>query len=102
MGPRVRGQVESEPPRFVRVEMEPSGFASSGAMGKAPIGPDVVTGVAVWISFQIILMFALGLPKRTGRFYGRYDFSGPKSRGIDISNRVLRGPFLLVVGIEDR
>ena len=56
-----------------------SGFESSSAMGKAPVGPDVVTGVAVWISFQIVLMFGLSLPKGTGRFYRRHHFSRPDS-----------------------
>jgi hypothetical protein len=69
---------------------------------KAPVGPDVVACVAIWISFQIILMFRLGLPKGTSRFYGRYDFSGPNSRGIDVGDGVFRSPLLLVVGIEDR
>src|ERR1700678_3413410 len=71
-------------------------------MRKAPIRPDVVASVAIWISFQIILMLGFGLPEGTGRFYCRHGFSGPNSPGIDVSDGVLRGPFLLLVGIEDR
>src|ERR1700722_8699012 len=42
---------------------------SSGAMRKAPVGPNVMTRVAIWIAFQIILMFGLSLPKRASRLY---------------------------------
>ena len=75
---------------------------SSRTVRKAPVGPDEVAGVAVWISFQIVLMFGLRLPKRTGGFNCRHHFSGPKSRSIDVGDGVFRDPLLLVVGIEDR
>jgi len=71
-------------------------------MGKPPIRPDVVASVAIWISFQVILVFVLTSPERTSRFYFGHRFSVPDSRGIDVCDRLFCGPFLLIARIEDR
>src|SRR5580693_2780858 len=71
-------------------------------MRKPPIRPDVVAGVAIWISFQVIVVFGLSFPERTSRFYFSHRFSGPYSRGIDVGNRLFCGPFLFIACIEDR
>src|ERR1700722_15665245 len=69
---------------------------------KRPIRTDVVASVAIWIAFQIVLMFGLRLPKRTRRLYLRHDFSRPNARGIDVRDGVFCDTFLLVGRIKDR
>jgi hypothetical protein len=64
---------------YLKAYNEDSLAQSSRTMRKAPIRPDVVAGVAVRISLQIILMLGLSLPKRTSRCYFRHDFAGPDS-----------------------
>src|SRR5579863_4196507 len=77
-------------------------YCLSCPMRKSPIGADVVAGVAVWIAFQVVLMFGLRLPKRTCRLYLGHHFSRPNAGGIDVSDSIFRDTFLLVGGIEDR
>src|SRR5271156_322992 len=77
-------------------------YCLSCPVRKSPIRADVMASVAIWIFFQIILMFGLSFPKRTSRLYLRHGFSRPNARGIDVSDCVFCDTFLLVGGIEDR
>src|ERR1700681_4422204 len=60
-----------------------------------------MTGVAVRILLQIILMLGLGLPERSGGCDLRDNLAGPKAGSIDIGDGVFRDPLLFVAGIED-
>ena len=64
------------------------------------MGPDVVTGIAAGIAFEVILMLGLRLPKSAGGLYFGDHFAGPEAGGIDIADCILGDPFLLVGYIE--
>src|SRR6202048_1482897 len=66
-----------------------------------PVRPDEVTRVSVRIFLQIILMFGLGLPERSGRRHFSDHLARPKAGSIDIGDGVFRDPLLLVIGVED-
>src|SRR6476646_2987583 len=70
-------------------------------MRQRPFRPNEVTGVAVGIFFEIILMLGLGLPERSSRGHLRDNLARPKARSIDIGEGIFRGPRLRVAGIED-
>ncbi len=70
-------------------------------MRQRPFRPNEVTGVAVRIFFQVILMLGLGLPERTGRSQLGDNLARPKAGSIDIGDGVFRDPLLRVAGIED-
>jgi hypothetical protein len=70
-------------------------------MRKLPAGPDEVTGIAVRIPLQIILMLRLGLPERTDGRHFRHDLAWPKAGGLDIRYRIFRDALLLVVQVEN-
>src|SRR6185312_196987 len=67
-----------------------------------PIRPDEVTGIAIGIILEIVLMLGLGLPERAGGCHLGDDFSRPETRGVDIGNRILGDAPLFVVRVEDR
>ncbi len=47
-------------------------------------------------------MLGLGLPERAGGLDLGDDLAGPEARGLDVGDRVLGDPALLVVDVEDR
>jgi hypothetical protein len=53
-----------------------------------------MTGVPVWIFFQIILVFCLCFPERTSGRDLRYDLARPEPRRLDIRDSVFRNPLL--------
>jgi hypothetical protein len=61
-----------------------------------------MAGVAAGISQEIVLMIGFGLPEVTGWYDLGHDFSGPQPGFVDIGDRVLGNPTLLVAGVEDR
>src|ERR1700675_1155925 len=71
------------------------------AVRKLPARPDEMTGVAVRIAFQIILVLRLGVPEGTGGCELGYDFARPETGGLDIRDRILRDALLLVVHTEN-
>lgn len=64
------------------------------------MGPDVVTGIAAGIAFEVILMLGLRLPKSAGRLHFGDHFAGPDAGGVDIADCILGDPFLRVGCIE--
>ena len=60
-----------------------------------------MTGVAVRIALEIILVLGHRLPKITHRPDFRDDLAGPQTGRIDVRDRVLGDLFLLVVRVED-
>src|SRR5216683_4298720 len=72
-----------------------------GAAWKPPAGADEMTGVAVRIVLQIILMLRLGFPEGADGRQFRHDLAGPETGGFDIRDRILRDALLLVVQIEN-
>lgn len=61
-----------------------------------------MTGISVGIPFQIILVFRLRLPEITDRCKLGHNLSRPQTGRIDVGNRVLGNPLLLVIRIENR
>src|SRR5580704_14706725 len=68
---------------------------------KAPIGADVMAGVAVRNALEVVLMFGLGFPEFSCGLYFGYDFSRPESRSINVRNGFLRNAFLFLGCIEN-
>src|SRR5277367_5267311 len=66
---------------------------------KLPVRTNEVTRVTVRIVFQVVLMFGLSLPERTGWGNFRHHLARPNSRGINVGNGIDRNPLLLVAGI---
>src|SRR5882757_7246984 len=66
-----------------------------------PVRPNEMTGVAVWITLQVILVLGLGLPERSGWCHLGDDLARPEAGSIDIGDGVFRDPLLLVTRIED-
>ena len=56
-----------------------------------------MTGVAVRIALQVILMLGLRLPERTNGLHFRHHLAGPDARSIDIGNRILGYALLRLV-----
>jgi hypothetical protein len=71
------------------------------AVPKLPAGADEVTGVAVGIAFQIILVLRLGFPEGTGGRQFRHDLARPQTGGLDVRDRIFRDALLLLVGVEN-
>ena len=67
-----------------------------------PVRPDEVAGVAVGILLQVVLVLGLGLPERPGRRDLGDHLARPQAGGLDVGDRVLGDPPLLVAGVEDR
>ena len=61
-----------------------------------------MAGVAAGISHEVVLVLGLGLPKLAGWNDFGHGFGRPQPRCIDIGNRILGDPTLLVSGVEDR
>src|SRR6478735_9983863 len=78
------------------------GFSLLRAARQGPVRTNEVTGVAVGIFLQVILMLGLGFPERPYRGQFGDDLAGPQAGCIDIGDGVLRDPLLLLAGVEDR
>jgi hypothetical protein len=74
---------------------------SSNSAGENPARSDEVAGVSVRNALQVVLMLRLRLPEFSRRHNFRYCFTGPQSRGIDVSNGFFSNALLLVAGIEN-
>src|SRR3954447_26264347 len=78
--------------------------AASGrglALWKLPAGPREVAVVAARIALEVVLVLRLGLPERDGLADLGHDLAGPQARGVDVGNRVLGDPALLIGRVED-
>src|ERR1700691_1650448 len=71
------------------------------AYRKLPIRPDKMTGVAVRIALQVVLVLRLGLPELPGGGDLRDDLTRPQTGGLDVGDGLLGDPALLVGRIED-
>lgn len=69
---------------------------------KLPVRPGEVTGVAVRIALEIVLVLRFRFPEIARRHHLGHDLSGPEAGSVHIGDRVLRDPLLLVGRIEDR
>src|SRR3546814_1703312 len=78
------------------------GLASSLPLGKDPAGTRGVTGVAVRIALQIVLVLRLRFPEIADRRHLCDDLARPQARRVHVGDRLLRHLFLLVARIEDR
>ena len=79
-----------------------SGSGVRGAAGQLPVRPYEVARVARGIALQVVLVLGLGLPERAGRGELGHDLAWPQAGGVDVGDRVLGDPALVVVGVEDR
>src|SRR5581483_3262938 len=70
-------------------------------LGKHPVWPRVVAGVAIRDALQVVLVLRLGLPEWAGRSNLGHHLTRPQSRSIHVRNRVLGSPLLLFRGVED-
>lgn len=68
---------------------------------KLPIGANEMTGVAVWVMFQIVLMLGFGFPKRSCRSDFGDDLAGPYPGGIDFGDDFFRSAFLFVSCVKN-
>ena len=71
------------------------------AVRQLPVRPRVVARVPIRVVLEVVLVFGLGLPEGAGRADRGHDIAGPDPRGIDIGDRVLGDPALLVARIVD-
>src|SRR6202048_540629 len=71
------------------------------AVRQFPVRPNEVTGVALRITLQIILMLGLGFPEWSHGCHLGNHLARPKAGSIDIGDGVFGDPLLLVAGIED-
>src|SRR5215469_8135966 len=78
------------------------GLAGGLPLGKDPVGARKVTGVAVRMALQIVLVLRLGFPEVPYRRHLGDDLAGPQARGVQVGDRLLRHLLLLVAGIKDR
>ena len=60
-----------------------------------------MTGIAIGIVFQVVLVLRLSLPERASLSYFGHHFTGPKSRGIHVGDGIVRDLFLFVVRVKD-
>src|ERR1700722_20843365 len=61
-----------------------------------------MTGIAVGISLQIVLMLGLCFPEIPRRSDLRHDLSRPSPRRIDVGDGLLGDALLFIAGVEDR
>src|SRR3954447_14428420 len=71
------------------------------AVRQLPVRPREVAVVAVGVALQVVLVLGLGLPEGDGLADRGDDLAGPDARGVDVGDRVLGDPALLVAGVED-
>src|SRR6185437_1172313 len=66
-----------------------------------PVRPDVVAAVAVRIPLEVVLMLGLGLPERPRRRHLGHDLPRPQAGSVDVGDRLLGDPALLLIEVED-
>src|ERR687896_1409225 len=81
----------------------PRGVGLSGgfAVWQLPARPREVAVVAVRVALEIVLVLGLGLPEGDDLADLGPHLAGPQARGVDVGDRVLGDPALLVARIED-
>ena len=70
--------------------------------GKLPVRADEVTGVTSGVAVQVILVLGFGFAEIAGGGDLRYDPSRPKTRSIDVGDRILSNALLFLARVEDR
>src|SRR5215472_7746288 len=78
-----------------------SGCDLVGAPRQLPAGADVVAGVPVGVTLQVVLVLGLGLPERPGGRHLGNHLAGPQAGGLDVGDGVLGGLLLRVAEVED-
>ena len=66
-----------------------------------PVGLDEMTGIAIWIRLQVILMLRLSLPEVFNRFNLGSHLSRPDPGGVDIRDGIFRNLLLFFGCVED-
>src|SRR3546814_10518859 len=72
------------------------GLASSLPLGKDPAGTRGVTGVAVRIALQIVLLLRLSFPEIADRRHICDDLARPQARPVHVGDRLLPHLFLQI------
>src|SRR5919202_476865 len=77
--------------------------ASGGGLpvGQLPARPREVAVVAARVALEVVLVLGLRLPERDGLADLGHDLAGPQAGGVDVGDRVLGDPALLVPRVED-
>src|SRR5918996_3866890 len=97
--PRCRGR-----PTLTSMDTGRHGCRESGgglAVRQLPARPRELAVVAVRVALEVVLVLGLGLPERDGLADLGHHLAGPQARGVDVGDRVLGDPALLLARIED-
>ena len=100
-GDRQKGRGDCTVPDNCQVLSGAHGLFCSGALGQDPIGADEMARVAMRDTFQIILMLWLGFPEIAYGFQLGLHLARPQTRSLDIQDRILCQPFLVVRRVVD-
>src|SRR3954453_21880077 len=76
-------------------------LADGFAVWQLPARAREVAGVAVGVALEVVLVLGLGLPERDRLADLGHDLAGPQARGLDVGDRGLRDPALLVARGKD-
>ena len=79
-----------------------TGPLSRHSTRKLPFRPNEMASVAIRVALQVVLMLRLGFPEGAGLGNFRKNLSGPKPGGLDVRDRVVCDPFLILAGVENR
>src|SRR5215469_14330052 len=79
-----------------------AGLARGFAVWQLPARSREMACLAVGVFLQVVLILVLSLPERAGGLDLGDNLAGPQAGRIDIGDRVLGDPLLLVTGVEDR
>src|SRR3954467_9858021 len=71
------------------------------AVRQLPVRSREVAVVAVGVALQVVLVLGLGLPEGDGLADRGHDLAGPDARRVDVGDRLLGDPALLVARGED-
>src|SRR5215469_12822860 len=80
----------------------PCSSRGSRAVRQLPVRTDEVAGVTVGITLEIILMLRLGFPELASGRDLCHHLAGPQPRRLDVGDRVVGNPLLLIAGIKNR
>src|SRR5918999_1326777 len=83
--------------------LSPARFGLSGglAVWQLPARPREVAVVAVRVVLEVVLVLGLGLPEGDSLAELGHHLAGPQAGGVDVGDRVLGDPALLVARVED-
>ena len=90
------------PSPSTRERVRSADVARLGGRAKPPSGANVVTGIAIRVALEIILVLRLGLPKRTGWLDLCYSSARPESGRLNVINGLESDPPLLIARVENR